>query len=88
MWRHRRSSVEKEFFETVRPSSLLKRFASIEEIASLVIFMASPFRRDQRSRIDFRGRARRDVGAGQVSGDLQVVNPLSSASIFLKTWPG
>jgi Enoyl-(Acyl carrier protein) reductase len=42
MWRHRRSSVEKEFFETVRPSSLLKRFASIEEIASLVIFMASP----------------------------------------------
>ena len=42
MWRHRRSSVEKEFFETVRPSSLLKRFASIEEIAALVIFMASP----------------------------------------------
>jgi len=37
-----RSSVEKEFFATVRPSSLLKRFASIEEVASLVIFMASP----------------------------------------------
>jgi NAD(P)-dependent dehydrogenase (short-subunit alcohol dehydrogenase family) len=36
------SSVEKEFFATVRPSSLLKRFASIEEVASLVIFMASP----------------------------------------------
>jgi len=37
-----RSSVEKEFFATVRPSSLLRRFASIEEVASLVIFMASP----------------------------------------------
>ena len=37
-----RSSVEKEFFATVRPSSLIKRFASIEEVASLVIFMASP----------------------------------------------
>src|SRR5437870_12091367 len=37
-----RSSVEKESFATVRPSSLLKRFASIEEVASLVIFMASP----------------------------------------------
>ena len=37
-----RSSVEKEFFATVRPSSLLKRFASIDEVASLVIFMASP----------------------------------------------
>jgi NAD(P)-dependent dehydrogenase (short-subunit alcohol dehydrogenase family) len=37
-----RSSVEKEFFATVRPSSLLKRFASIEEVASLVIFMGSP----------------------------------------------
>jgi NAD(P)-dependent dehydrogenase (short-subunit alcohol dehydrogenase family) len=36
------SSVEKEFFATVRPSSLLKRFASIEEVASLAIFMASP----------------------------------------------
>lgn len=37
-----RSSVEKEFFATVRPSSLLKRFASTDEVASLVIFMASP----------------------------------------------
>ena len=36
------TAVEKEFFATVRPSSLLKRFASIEEVASLVIFMASP----------------------------------------------
>jgi NAD(P)-dependent dehydrogenase (short-subunit alcohol dehydrogenase family) len=34
--------VEKEFFESVRPSSLLKRFASIDEIAAMVIFLASP----------------------------------------------
>ena len=37
-----RSSVEKEFFATVRPSSLLKRFASTDEVASLVTFIASP----------------------------------------------
>jgi NAD(P)-dependent dehydrogenase (short-subunit alcohol dehydrogenase family) len=36
------SVVEEEFFETVRPSSLLKRFAATEEIAALVAFVASP----------------------------------------------
>ncbi|UVT21745.1 MAG: SDR family NAD(P)-dependent oxidoreductase [Nitrospira sp.] len=36
------SVVEREFFETVRPSSLLKRFASTEEVAALVAFVASP----------------------------------------------
>ncbi len=34
--------VEKEFFETVRPSSLLKRFATAEEVAALVAFVANP----------------------------------------------
>src|SRR5947199_4028864 len=34
--------VEKEFFETIRPSSLLKRFATPEEVASLVAFIVSP----------------------------------------------
>ena len=33
---------EKEFFEKVRPTSLIKRFASPEEIASLVAYVASP----------------------------------------------
>jgi NAD(P)-dependent dehydrogenase (short-subunit alcohol dehydrogenase family) len=33
---------EKEFFESVRPSSLIKRFESPEEIASLVTFVCSP----------------------------------------------
>jgi NAD(P)-dependent dehydrogenase (short-subunit alcohol dehydrogenase family) len=34
--------VEKEFFEHVRPTSLIKRFASTEEVASLVAYVASP----------------------------------------------
>lgn len=34
--------VEKEFFETVRPTSLIKRFATPEEVASLVAYIASP----------------------------------------------
>src|SRR5256712_5624445 len=36
------SVVGKEFFETVRPSSLLKRFAPAEEVASLVAFVSRP----------------------------------------------
>jgi NAD(P)-dependent dehydrogenase (short-subunit alcohol dehydrogenase family) len=33
---------EKEFFEQVRPTSLIKRFASTEEVANLVTYVASP----------------------------------------------
>jgi NAD(P)-dependent dehydrogenase (short-subunit alcohol dehydrogenase family) len=33
---------EKEFFEKVRPTSLIKRFARVEEVASLVTYVASP----------------------------------------------
>ena len=33
---------EKEFFEKVRPTSLIKRFASADEVASLVTYIASP----------------------------------------------
>jgi NAD(P)-dependent dehydrogenase (short-subunit alcohol dehydrogenase family) len=36
------SDVEKEFFRTVRPSSLLQRFATTDEVAALVAFVASP----------------------------------------------
>jgi NAD(P)-dependent dehydrogenase (short-subunit alcohol dehydrogenase family) len=32
--------VEKEFFEHARPSSLLKRFASVEEVAAMVTYLA------------------------------------------------
>lgn len=34
--------AEKDFFKTARPTSLLQRFASVEEIANLVTFVASP----------------------------------------------
>ena len=33
---------EQEFFEKVRPTSLIKRFASPQEVASLVAYVASP----------------------------------------------
>lgn len=34
--------VEEEFFTSTRPSSLLQRFASVDEIANLVTYVASP----------------------------------------------
>jgi NAD(P)-dependent dehydrogenase (short-subunit alcohol dehydrogenase family) len=36
------AEVEKEFFQTARPTSLLKRFATPEEVASMVAYVASP----------------------------------------------
>jgi NAD(P)-dependent dehydrogenase (short-subunit alcohol dehydrogenase family) len=33
--------IEKEFFEHVRPSSLLKRFATVNEVAAMVTYVAS-----------------------------------------------
>ena len=36
-----RGEIEKEFFEHVRPSSLLKRFATVDEVAALVSYVAS-----------------------------------------------
>ncbi len=36
------AEVEKEFFKTARPTSLLKRFATPEEVASMVAYVASP----------------------------------------------
>jgi NAD(P)-dependent dehydrogenase (short-subunit alcohol dehydrogenase family) len=33
---------EKEFFKTIRPSSLIKRFATTEEVANLVVYLCSP----------------------------------------------
>lgn len=34
--------AEKDFFKTARPTSLLQRFATVEEVANLVTYMASP----------------------------------------------
>jgi NAD(P)-dependent dehydrogenase (short-subunit alcohol dehydrogenase family) len=36
------AEVEREFFQQVRPSSLLKRFTESDEVAALVAFVASP----------------------------------------------
>lgn len=33
--------VEKDFIQTMRPSSLIKRFATIEEVANMVVYVAS-----------------------------------------------
>ena len=33
---------ERDFFATIRPTSLIKRFASAEEVASMVAYIASP----------------------------------------------
>jgi NAD(P)-dependent dehydrogenase (short-subunit alcohol dehydrogenase family) len=34
--------VEASFFKTARPTSLIQRFASVEEIANLIVYVASP----------------------------------------------
>ncbi len=33
---------EKEFFKSIRPTSLIKRFATTEEVANMVVYVASP----------------------------------------------
>jgi NAD(P)-dependent dehydrogenase (short-subunit alcohol dehydrogenase family) len=34
--------VEADFFRTARPSSLLKRFATPQEVAAMVVYVCSP----------------------------------------------
>lgn len=34
--------VEKDFFEKMRPTSLLKRFATTEEVANMIVYLCSP----------------------------------------------
>jgi NAD(P)-dependent dehydrogenase (short-subunit alcohol dehydrogenase family) len=36
-----KAEVEKEFFEHMRPSSLLKRFATVDDVAAMVTYVAS-----------------------------------------------
>jgi NAD(P)-dependent dehydrogenase (short-subunit alcohol dehydrogenase family) len=36
------AEFEKEFFASIRPSSLIKRFATTEEVANLVVYISSP----------------------------------------------
>lgn len=35
------AAVEKEFFQTMRPTSLLKRFETIDEVAAMVVYLVS-----------------------------------------------
>jgi NAD(P)-dependent dehydrogenase (short-subunit alcohol dehydrogenase family) len=34
--------VEQMFFRSVRPTSLIKRFATVDEVANMIVFLASP----------------------------------------------
>ena len=34
-------AVEREFFQTMRPSSLLKRFATVDEVANMIVYVCS-----------------------------------------------
>jgi NAD(P)-dependent dehydrogenase (short-subunit alcohol dehydrogenase family) len=34
--------VEKDFFKTMRPTSIIQRFATTEEVANLITYIASP----------------------------------------------
>ena len=36
------AEVEKQFFQRVRPSSLIQRFAEPEEVAPMVVYLSSP----------------------------------------------
>jgi NAD(P)-dependent dehydrogenase (short-subunit alcohol dehydrogenase family) len=36
------AAFEAEFFKSVRPSSLIKRFATTEEVASTIVYLCSP----------------------------------------------
>jgi NAD(P)-dependent dehydrogenase (short-subunit alcohol dehydrogenase family) len=35
------ATMEREFFQTARPSSLLRRFASVEEVANMIVYVCS-----------------------------------------------
>jgi NAD(P)-dependent dehydrogenase (short-subunit alcohol dehydrogenase family) len=37
-----RASFEKEFFQSMRPTSLLKRFTRPDEVSAMVAFLCSP----------------------------------------------
>jgi NAD(P)-dependent dehydrogenase (short-subunit alcohol dehydrogenase family) len=37
-----RATVEAEFFQSARPTSLLKRFATVEEVANMIVYVCSP----------------------------------------------
>jgi len=36
------ATLEKDFFQSARPSSLLQRFATVEEVAAMAAYLSSP----------------------------------------------
>ena len=36
------AQAEKEFFKTARPTSIIQRFATVDEVANMVVYIASP----------------------------------------------
>ena len=44
------AQVEEDFFKSVRPSSLIQRFATSGEVASMVTYLSSPWPRPQTAR--------------------------------------
>jgi NAD(P)-dependent dehydrogenase (short-subunit alcohol dehydrogenase family) len=37
-----RDQFEREFFRSARPTSLLKRFATVDEVANMIVYVCSP----------------------------------------------
>jgi enoyl-[acyl-carrier-protein] reductase (NADH) len=36
------AAFETEFFKTIRPTSLLKRFETVDEVANMIVYLCSP----------------------------------------------
>ena len=76
-------AFEKEFFRSVRPSSLLKRFETPDEIARLVTFVCSPLASGiQRSR-STRGWRRRLL---MFLRTMIIIVQKDEMSLFLRQW--
>ena len=71
--------AEQEFFKTARPTSLLRRFATTEEVANMVTYVCSPLSSATNGaalRVDGGGHVRRDHDARAPPSDVD--EPLSS----------
>jgi hypothetical protein len=60
-----KGEIEKEFFEHVRRSSLLKRFATVDEVAAMATYLANGEENENT------GRRRRILSAGVAHEELE-----------------
>ncbi len=77
------AEVEKEFFQTMRPSSLIQRFATNEEVANLVAYVASPLLLGHERRGPPRRWRRREIDSlSRISpiGPIGPIGPISPIS--------